>query len=670
MRRCYSSRRATTRLFLFAAAMLLTYRGSAQDADFFANLDALDVDSVFAASRFEQPVSDAAASVSIITAEQISEYGYRTFAEALGGLAGFYTTFDDTFSFIGVRGFLPPDDYNSRVLFMINGQRINASVFDMFQPGDGSPVDLHMIERIEVVRGPGSSLYGSNALLAVVNVITRSGRNVDGVEFFASASDGDRYRSSMQWGKRFSNGADIALSLGHMNDDGRDSYYYPEYDDPETNSGRTGPIGDRHSNTINLTGSFNDFTLQAGFSDFETQTAAASYGSIFAEPGNRSDNEFTFFRVGWRHIFPSELDLEVVLEQQDFDLSAELPYEVAAAGGATIRSDIEVASKSRIATLSVNAGKRFGRHNLSFGGSFEDRNPQIYRSSNSLFTFTDLDTQSTYRGLYLQDQISISERLLLTLGARSDDVASFDRELSPRAALIVKLSKHVTTKLLYSEAFRVPNLYERDYAFQSGTAPPLDVLPEHIKTSEWVTEYVNGNRRISTTLFHYELNDLISAFYQSDGSYFFDNWTAPAISNGVELSWQDKIGDFRVSANASFLHTKSPLTNNSLENAPERLANLRLDRSFVGKRINGYLEMRFVGKSRTYRDNLLGSFSLVNLGAQWRLSSVPRLQLGLRARNLFDKRYEHPVAQYLRQSSVLQDGRSITLELTWRSRQQ
>ncbi len=128
---------------------------------------------VYTASKHSQNVSDAPSSVTVITAKEIQEYGYRTLAEVLEAVRGFYITSDRYNSYVGVRGFGRLGDWNSRILLLVDGHRINDNVLGQAFIGSEFPVDIDLIQRIEIVRGPSSSLYGAEAFFAVINVITR-----------------------------------------------------------------------------------------------------------------------------------------------------------------------------------------------------------------------------------------------------------------------------------------------------------------------------------------------------------------------------------------------------------------------------------------------------------------------------------------------------------------
>ena len=91
-----------------------------------------------------------------------------------------YVTDDRNFSLVGTRGFAKPGDYNSRILLLVNGHRVNDNVFGQAEIGAEFGLDPAMFERVEIIRGPASSLYGDSAFFAVVNVITRTGASLGG----------------------------------------------------------------------------------------------------------------------------------------------------------------------------------------------------------------------------------------------------------------------------------------------------------------------------------------------------------------------------------------------------------------------------------------------------------------------------------------------------------
>ena len=111
----------------------------------------IEVSTVYAASRHRQKVTEAPSSVSIVTSDDIKKYGYRTLADILKSVRGFYVTYDRNYSYLGSRGFSRPGDYNSRYLVMVDGLRLNDAVYDTASIGTEFVLDVGPIDRVEVI---------------------------------------------------------------------------------------------------------------------------------------------------------------------------------------------------------------------------------------------------------------------------------------------------------------------------------------------------------------------------------------------------------------------------------------------------------------------------------------------------------------------------------------
>ena len=141
----------------------------------------VEVPTVVGASKHEQKITEAPSSVSVVNREEIQTYGYRTLADVLRSLQGFHVSYDRNYAFLGTRG-VNLGDFNSRVLLLVDGHRLNNNLTDGAYIDTACLLDLDLVDRVEVIRGPGSVLYGNNAFFGVVNVVTRKGGQVNGVE--------------------------------------------------------------------------------------------------------------------------------------------------------------------------------------------------------------------------------------------------------------------------------------------------------------------------------------------------------------------------------------------------------------------------------------------------------------------------------------------------------
>ena len=201
---------------------------------------------IVSASKRSQKASEVAASAFVITREDIRRYGYRTLAESLRRISGLYISSDRNYNYLGVRGFSLPGDYNTKILLLVNGHRTNDALYDSAVIEDAFPVDIESIERIEVVKGPGSALWGTNALFAVVNVITRSADDIDGARFTAEIGSHNRQKGFAEYGRVLNNGLEIAGSISGLGSDGENHVYFPERNQPgnQFNNGVASGISD------------------------------------------------------------------------------------------------------------------------------------------------------------------------------------------------------------------------------------------------------------------------------------------------------------------------------------------------------------------------------------------------------------------------------------------
>lgn len=165
------------------------------------------------AAGFVREVTDAPSAVSVVTAEEIRQFGYRTLAEILNSLRGIQVSFNGDYHNLSGRGYGNANEYAGRIALLVDGYPVADPVNYQVFMGDDGLLDPSVIDRVEYAPGPGAAVYGNNAFLGVFNVITRKGRDLDGASLArVHGSHGDR-KTRFNWGKRLNNGTDILLSL-------------------------------------------------------------------------------------------------------------------------------------------------------------------------------------------------------------------------------------------------------------------------------------------------------------------------------------------------------------------------------------------------------------------------------------------------------------------------
>ena len=265
-----------------------------------------EIPSVIGASKYEQKVTEAPSSVSIVTAAEIKRYGYRTLADILKSIRGFYVTYDRNYSYVGVRGFGPPGDYNSRILLLIDGHRTNDNTYDQALVGTEGILDVDLIDRVEVIRGPGSSLYGSNAFFAVVNMITKRGRDLKGTEVSGEAGSYKTAKGRVSYGDKFPNGVEAIVSGSAYNSEGQD-LFFPEY--LAVNGGSaTNADYDRYRSFFTKI-SHHDMTLSSAYVSRTKGIPTGAFGTDFGDPGNKTTDERAYLDLKYDHSLGSGADV-------------------------------------------------------------------------------------------------------------------------------------------------------------------------------------------------------------------------------------------------------------------------------------------------------------------------------------------------------------------------
>ena len=243
---------------------------------------------VYSASRHLQEAEEAPSSVTVVTAEEIQRYGYRTLADVLRNVRGFYVTYDRNYSYVGVRGFAPLGDLNARILVMVDGHRLNDNIYDQALIGTDLPLDLDAVERIEIVRGPSSSLYGSNAFFGVINLITKSRSAVKHGQISSEIGSLGTYKGHFLLGETLPHGIEALLAGSVSESQGNYRLFFPEFNSPANNNGYAVNADNDAAKNFLAKLVFHNFTLESVVGTREKGIPTASWDTAFNDARNKT----------------------------------------------------------------------------------------------------------------------------------------------------------------------------------------------------------------------------------------------------------------------------------------------------------------------------------------------------------------------------------------------
>ncbi len=657
-------RSAAPLVVLFSAASVNTFAQSQSTDLTQVSLEQLGDIQVYSASKHLQSAESAPSSVTVITADQIQENGYRTLADVLRTVRGFFVAYDRNYSSLGVRGFARPGDYNTRILLLVDGHRLNDNVYDGALIGTEFPIDVELIQRIEIVRGPASSLYGSNALFAVINIITRHGNEVDGLELSSEAASFNSYKGRVSYGRdlpqlKFMVSGSFYGSRGHK------QLFYPEFNTAETNNGIASHDDDDQLGTALATISSHDFTLQGAYGTREKGIPTASYGTLFNTSGNRTTDSHGYVDLRYQHTVADSWDVLARVFYDRYSYQGTYLYP-SSDDASQISPNLDYADGKWWGTELEVAKVVLNRNRITVGGEYRDnfRQDQSNYNHNPYLLILDDRRTSFVGALYLQDELTLTKSLALNAGFRYDYYSSINSSTDPRVALIYRPAPSTALKLLYGEAFRVPNVYERFYSIAPNLPNPA-LQPERIHSTEFVWEQELSRRFwLSSSAFHNTMDDLITQESASDDLLIFRN-VQNVESNGLELELKSQLSHgLEAVASYSFQETKDQNTHRLLDNSPRTLAKFNLTQPLLGKTLFASVDAQYRSRIESQTEGSISPFSVVNATLLGRKIGKHG-DLSASVYNLFDKRYSDPVSSENLQTSIPQDGRNFRVTMTW-----
>ena len=618
----------------------------------------VEIPTVYGASKYEQKTTEAPSSVTIVSADEIKRYGYRTLADVLRAQQGFYVSYDRNYAFLGARG-VNLGDFNSRILLLVNGHRVNNNLTDGAYIGTACLLDVDLVDRVEIIRGPGSVLYGNNAFFGVINVVTRNGKQVNGVEVSGEYASFDTYKGRFTVGKSFTNGVEFLLSGSYYDSAGPDHLFYEEFNTPAQNNGIATDRDAAAFGSFFGSLSYRDFTLQGGYISREKGNPTAQYFTTFNDPRLRTVDDRSYVDLKFTHEFPEVVD---VTARAYYDQAG---YKIGYPFGSPVASAffMEV-QQGAWWGMELQLNKRlYEKHVITVGAEYRDDFEQDQRVFDVSTTYTDVHADRQSYGVYAQGDFQLRTNLHLNGGVRYDQYGDFDPSFNPRLALIYNPLPSSTFKVLYGTAFRAPN-------FQELSDPRfLDIQPEEITSYELVYEQEFGQHlRSSVSRFYNQMDDLI--VFRS-GSFANVDAETQGMELAVEGNWPMGV---RGRASYTFQNTVDHSVGQDVPDSPEHLFKFNLSVPLFRDKIFAGLEYQYTSSRHTYYTTTTGStapgqdaegFGVLNL-TLFSQNLVKNLEFSASVYNLLNESYADPATRMHLQDQLPQDGRTFRLKLTYR----
>lgn len=495
------------------------------------DLSLTTAEEVTAASRYTESIEDAPASVTIITAQELRAMNYPTIAEAVRGVRGIYLSSDTSYTDIGVRGFSLPGTYGNRILILVDGHPTNDNYIWSSYVGFDGRVDIDDIERIEIIRGPGSVLYGTSAFFGVINLVTRSHDMPTHAEAKVDTVLGaGRGRVTGYWRAGKDAGAWMSVAAAHGS--GAD-YHFEEL---RTGSNVLGnnlgqnacqPGGAPSSangvdanglpcdgnargvdgfNAFTLNGSawFKSFTLEWFLTTRKKFLPAGEYATTFNDPNTNFTDTRGFVVARFEPKLTKDVQLFVRAHADMYNFDDFLAYPSPTVNPNSNGPENDV-YRGRWGGLEARVQYTGDKLRLMAGGEIIDHLQTLQASDTTVAPVLFDDKGNPGRNDpflvgagYVNADIVPTPAVKISAGARIDYYSSivnpqFLDIFNPRLAFILKPSKRDTIKILGGKAFRAPSVYELYYQsseqYRAGAQcltgeASCDLKPEQVISTE------------------------------------------------------------------------------------------------------------------------------------------------------------------------------------------
>lgn len=675
------------------AGMPAAAAGSLLDLD----LDSLSQLEVRSATGFKMAARDAPAVLAVITAAQIEAMGARSLDEALQGVAGLHIVPKNRQPGFVIRGMYTYD--NPQVLVTLNDLPISQVFTGAL--GAGVRLPLAAVDRIEVVRGPGSAIFGADAFAGVINIVTRdASREAES----AAGLQAGAFGTAGLWARSSSRLADWGLMLAAEAQRSSGDRGRRVAGDQQTEFDRIfgtqaslapGPL-DTQFRLANLHAELSRPELQLRFWHYRADKLGNGWGAGGAlDPSSRTDVRQTLGELRWQ--LPGRSDtLQTLLHASWVNFWFDARYRVFPAGAVlpvNEQGDLFGPGPTRLLRFDDgvigNPGSRENdlrldwelhysgwdghRLRLALGLSRQDfhawerKNFSNGVAAGVLVDVTDTpfvyapDLQRRSRFASIQDVWRLHESVELTLGLRGDHYSDFGSTFNPRASLVWRHASNLSSKFLYGRAFRAPSMKEQYVASNPVNIGSKTLQPETVNTLEWQLDWTVGTGfNARAALFDSRMKQLIrlvSGVYRNVGEL-----RTPGLE--LELDW--RVSDRSRLALSYGLQRARDAQGQPAPYAPRHGLQLSADQRLAAG-WTAHAQARWVSeRPRETGDSRppLAAYSLLDLGLRWQpAGGSGRWSFGLR--NALDARASEAVDSTAIDGDGPLPGREWRLDFSW-----
>jgi iron complex outermembrane receptor protein len=612
------------------------------------------------ATKHATSLRKAPAIATIITADEIRKMGARNLLDVLKMVPGFGVSISEfNSSMVEVRGIRT--GVSEKILVMLDGHSLNRNINGSALYRVAGMLPVENIKQVEVIRGPGSALYGNSAFVATINIITRNAEEIDGLEAKAGGGDSDAFKGNLLGGKAIGDKLTIAGSLDHYQSNG--PRLKVEADTltgtPYSKAPGTTDLSEKQTEAflkvgygnLSLRGQFltkkqgMNVGIVSALTDDSSKTEVDNYWgelayNLLLTEGLSSNFKFTYdyyeqdpnmkiYPNGFRAIFPSGMIGKPLVKDR--------------ALGGEFQADWDAFKANHLIAGASFEGLR--QYDVKQLANF---NPLTGAPLDSVQEVANWNKDATREILafYLQDEWQLPFNVNLTTGVRYDHYSDFGNTINPRVGLVWSFLENADLKFLYGQAFRAPTFQELYNINNASVIGNPDLKPERIETYEaGVAWRLDRSFAANLNYFYSAIDDQIGWVPSTvAGQPAVNTNLGKTRTQGVELGLSGAIGlEFSWKTAYTYQDPRDANTDQRLPYVPEHRASGSISYAPV-KYVNLHTDVLWTGpRPRDKGDSRpeMPDYTTVDLAVTFR-NFFKTLEIQGTVRNLFDKRYSDP----------------------------